>query len=346
MSKYLKIGIYGIWGVFLFLASMEKFGDLFAVGTGFWSVIMLSVAGLCQLLASTAAIGWAVLGYGTLKAKFLPYKLVNNYTVPVVIIVLAFVASSARSSSDGARAQKLGFKDSKEFSIARENHITNTDDYAKFVEEQRVKAAEKKVQDALVAAEKANQDIVKKYISIFDKDKREQAQITISKDLEENAVLTESILTEIKSYPNNSVDRTAGQLTYLDIGVSMKEYMSAIEQSNCWQRLNNSLFPLNEWNKSQFNLLNERFNAMRNGIDMDRIQLGKELQYERDKITMQYFYEKNKYQKSFNECVFSLLSSISNRLSRPDARPAPVTDYIPEGIKCMRKPEGNIKYCY
>lgn len=56
--------------------------------------------------------------------------------------------------------------------------------------------------------------------------------------------------------------------------------------------------------------------------------------------------KKNKYQKSFNECVFSLLSSISNRLSRPDARPAPVTDYIPEGIKCMRKPEGNIKYCY
>ena len=307
---------------------------------------MLSVAGLCQLLASTAAIGWAVLGYGTLKAKFLPYKLVNNYTVPVVIIVLAFVASSARSSSDEARAQKLGFKDSKEFSIARENHITNTDDYAKFVEEQRVKAAEKKVQDALVAAEKANQDIVKKYISIFDEDKREQAKKTISRDLEENSVLTESILTEIKSYPNNSVDRTVGQRTYLDIGVSMKEYMSAIEQSNCRQRLNNSLFPLNEWNKSQFNLLNERFNAMRNGVDMDKIQLGKELQYERDKITMQYFYEKIKYQKSFNECVFSLLSSIPNRLSRPDARPAPVTDYIPEGIKCMRKPEGNIKSCY
>jgi hypothetical protein len=42
VSKYLKIGIYGIWGVFLFLASMEKFGDLFAVGTGFWSVVMLS----------------------------------------------------------------------------------------------------------------------------------------------------------------------------------------------------------------------------------------------------------------------------------------------------------------
>lgn len=78
MSKYLKIGIYGIWGVFLFLASMEKFGDLFAVGNGFWSVIMLMVAGVCQLLASTAAIGWAVLGSGTLKAKYLPYKLVGD----------------------------------------------------------------------------------------------------------------------------------------------------------------------------------------------------------------------------------------------------------------------------
>lgn len=89
MNKFLKIGVYCIWGVFLFLASMEKFGDLFAVGTGFWSVIMLIVAGLCQLLASTAAIGWAVMGSGTLKEKYLPYKFVNNYTVPVLIIGLA-----------------------------------------------------------------------------------------------------------------------------------------------------------------------------------------------------------------------------------------------------------------
>lgn len=158
MSKYFKIGIFGIWGVFLFLASMDKFGDLFAVGTGFWSVVMLSVAGLCQLLASTAAIGWGVLSFGTLRAKYLPYKLVNNYTVPVLIIVLAFVASAARSSSDEARAQKLGFKDGKEFSVARENNISNVDDYAKFAEEQRIKAAEKAAQDAALAAEKAAQD--------------------------------------------------------------------------------------------------------------------------------------------------------------------------------------------
>lgn len=133
---------------------MEKFGDLFAVGTGIWSVVMLSVAGLCQLLASTAAIGWAVLGAGTLRAKYLPYKLVNNYTVTVLIIGLAIVASTARSSSDEVRAQKLGFKDGKEFATARENNITNTADYAKFVEEQRIKAAEKAAQDAALAAEK------------------------------------------------------------------------------------------------------------------------------------------------------------------------------------------------
>jgi hypothetical protein len=142
VSKYLKIGIYGIWGVFLFLASMEKFGDLFAAGTGFWSVVMLSVAGLCQLLASTAAIGWAVLGLGTLKAKYLPYKLVNNYTVPVLIIGLVIAASAARSSSDEARAQKLGFKDGRDF-LARENNITNTTDYAKYLAEQKSKAEAK-----------------------------------------------------------------------------------------------------------------------------------------------------------------------------------------------------------
>lgn len=157
MEKVIKIGIYSIWGLFLCLAAMEKFGDFFSAGTGFWSVVMLSVAGLCQLLASTVAIGWAVLSSASLRAKYLPYKLVNNYTVPVLIIVLAFVASAARSSSDEARAQKLGFKDGKEFSVARENNISNVADYAKFAEEQRIKAAEKAAHDAALAAEKERQ---------------------------------------------------------------------------------------------------------------------------------------------------------------------------------------------
>ncbi|CRY80517.1 hypothetical protein [Yersinia intermedia] len=152
--RVVQLIIYGLWGVFLCLAGIEKFGDFFATGTGFWSVVMLSVAGLCQLLASTAAIGWAVLGLGTLRPKYLPYKFVNNYTVPVMIIVLAVAASAARSSSDEARSQKLGFKDGKEFAIARENNITNVADYAKFEEEQRIKAAEKAAQDAALTTEK------------------------------------------------------------------------------------------------------------------------------------------------------------------------------------------------
>lgn len=150
----MQLIIYGFWGVFLCLAGIEKFGDFFSAGTGFWSVVMLSVAGLCQLLASTAAIAWAVLGSGSLRAKYLPYKLVNNYTVPVLIIVLAFVASTASSSSDEARAQKLGFKDGEEFAIAHENNIANPTDYAKYLTEQKAKAAEKAAHEALIAAEK------------------------------------------------------------------------------------------------------------------------------------------------------------------------------------------------
>lgn len=158
MNKVLKLGIYGVWGVFLCLAALEKLGDFFASGTGFWSVLMLSVAGISQLGAGLIAISWAVLAFGTLKSKYLPYKLVNNYTVPVLIIVLAFVASAARSSSDEARAQKLGFKDGKEFSVARENNISNVADYAKFAEEQRIKAAEKAAQDAVLTAEKERKE--------------------------------------------------------------------------------------------------------------------------------------------------------------------------------------------
>ncbi|MCA5277959.1 hypothetical protein K1S96_09905 [Klebsiella pneumoniae] len=149
--RVVQLVIYGFWGICLFAAAMGKFGDFFTAGTGFWSVVMLFVAGLCQLLASIASIVWAFYGTGNLRAKYLPYKFVNNYTVPVLIIVLALVANAARSSSDEARAHKLGFKDGKEFATARENNITNVADYAKFAEEQRVKAAEKASQDAVLA---------------------------------------------------------------------------------------------------------------------------------------------------------------------------------------------------
>jgi hypothetical protein len=349
VNKFLKIGIYGIWGVFLFLASMEKFGDLFAAGTGFSSVVMLTAAGLCQLVACVIAIGWVVLGSGTLKAKYLPYKIVNNYTVPVLIIVLAFVASAARSSSDEARAQKLGFKDGKEFSVARENNITNVADYAKFVDEQRVKEVEKAAHDALVAAEKAEQDKVAKYMAIFsDADRKERAQKLISTDLKENPKLTEKILNEIASYSNDSVERSASENEYLDYGVSDKVYMSAIENSNCRQTYKYRLSPLNEWQKTQHQLLKERSDATNWDLldESQRKHERKEIAYEHDRVTMAYFKEQNVVQKSFNECVFNLLSTIPDRLSRPKATPSPVIDYMSEGIKCMRKPEGTLDLCY
>lgn len=154
MKKVLTRGIYGVWGILLCLAAVEKFGDFFASGTGFWSVVVLFAAGVCQLAAALIATSWVVLSFGNLKEKYLPYKFVNNYTVPALIIGLAVVASIARSSSDEFRAQKLGFKDGKEFATAREHNITNTADYAKFEEEQRVKVAEKAAEDALLAAEK------------------------------------------------------------------------------------------------------------------------------------------------------------------------------------------------
>ena len=336
MSKYLKIGIYGIWGVFLFLASMEKFGDLFAVGTGFWSVVMLSVAGLCQLLASTAAIGWAVLGLGTLRAEYLPYKLVNNYTVPVLIIVLAFVASAARSSSDESRAQKLGFKDGKDFSIARENNITNVADYAKFVEEQKVIKAEKAAQDALAAADKAEQDKVAKYVAIFsDAGRKERAQELISKDLKENTELTKKILDEIASYSNDSVERDVAEMDYLDYGVSLKLYDLAIDKSNCRQELKNQLAPYTAWKDSQ---------DWRPFSEFPKSMLKQEM-YRRDIVNADYSKKKTELENIFRECVFSLINQ-TNHLSRPNAKPVIQEAYFSEKLQCVQKNGGDYNACY
>ncbi|WAT08862.1 hypothetical protein [Rouxiella badensis] len=165
MSKFVKVAIYGIWGLFLFFASIDNFGDYLGAGNDLWSVIMLTVAGGCQLVAALIAISWAVLAFGTIKSKYLPYKLINNYTVPLLIIGLIVVASFALSLSDEHRAEKLGFKDGEEFSIARENNIENVADYVKFKKdieikekEEKIKEKEKAAHDALLAADKEQKE--------------------------------------------------------------------------------------------------------------------------------------------------------------------------------------------
>lgn len=105
------------------------------------------------------------------------------------------------------------------------------------------------------------------------------------------------ILKEIVSYNEDSVERTVSESGYIQYWISNKEYMSAIENSNCRQNLKYNLYPLNEWKKSQYEILRERFNSIRNGVYTvtanDKQRLDKEMRYERHKIDMQYFKEKN-----------------------------------------------------
>ncbi|MCW2478133.1 hypothetical protein J5224_03270 [Candidatus Symbiopectobacterium sp. NZEC135] len=150
MKKAAWVVLYSLWGLFLILAGVEKFGDVAAAGSGTWSVLALSVSGIFQLLAAIVALCWAVLGIGSLKEKYLPYRFINHYTVPVLIISLALIGSIARSSSDEARAQNLGFKNGSELAAARQNNITNSAEYAKFVND-------KQLHEARIAAEKEQQ---------------------------------------------------------------------------------------------------------------------------------------------------------------------------------------------
>lgn len=332
--RVVQLVIYGFWGICLFAAAMGKFGDFFTAGTGFWSVVMLFVAGLCQLLASIASIVWAFYGTGNLRAKYLPYKFVNNYTVPVLIIVLALVANAARSSSDEARAHKLGFKDGKEFATARENNITNVADYAKFAEEQRIKAAEKDEQDKI-------SKMVAEYAAIFS-DSDEKVPELIKKDLKENPELTQQILKEITSY-TDSVDRTVSKLDYIKYGVSHRQYMSAIEHSDCRINYSNSMFSIDEYYKAQRKMREEMY--INTNWDMMPPIERKQFLYDGERLTMAYFKEQAPVQEKFNACVFNLLKKIP-QLSRPNARPNIVSEVIPAKVKCVRENGGNVDMCY
>lgn len=157
----------------------------------------------------------------------------------------------------------------------------------------------------------------------------------IKNDLNEDKDLTIKILNEINTYSDES-DRTLAKSNYINYGVSMKEYLSAIEGTNCRDdfKYEENLYR---------NANNSHFEIALSDIPKSMYKL--EL-HKRDLANFNFNKNYREIQNKFNICIFKVIPKIAH-LSRPKAKPLYIKKAIlPSRLKCMRENNQNIDLCY
>lgn len=166
----------------------------------------------------------------------------------------------------------------------------------------------------------------------------------IQKDLKENPELTRKILRDISSYKEESGERSIAEKDYIDDGISFRDKMAAIENSNCRQEFNSQLAPYKSWYDADVQrriIFNKSYQPT---SDLSRDLIRQEM-YRRDIVNNEYLIHHTDLLNIFGKCTFSLRDSIPH-LSRPEAKPNVLKHYIPEQLECVKKNGGDYNACY
>lgn len=330
--------VYSLWGLITLIFGLGTYKEISEPGMGFWSGTLTIISATFMTLVALLALFWAIISMDRIKNRLLPkpkYKFVNNYTVPCLLILLVSISNTLGSSASAMQGKELGFLSEAEFSDAKRNNIFDTNEYSKYLVEKEAKDKADEERRIVVKAEEDRAAAVETAVLLFDAEKREQLRHLISTDFKEHPELTQQILSEIAAYDKLSVERTSAEMAYIDEGVSNKAYMRAIDGSNCRQEMKSNLAPYKAWFDSH---------DWRPLSEYPDYAVKQEM-FQRDRVNYEYLRNKNKVDNIFNKCVFSLIQKIPH-LSRADAKPKIIEEYIPPALKCVQKNGGDYNICY
>lgn len=338
MKKRMQVLAYSLWGLITLIFGLGTYKEIYEPGIGFWSGTLTIISATFMTLVALLSLSWAILSINSIRDKLLPtqkYRLINNYTVPCLLILLVSISNTLGSSASAMQGKELGFLSEEEFSDAKRNKIFDKDEYSTYLVEKGKADEARRIE---VKAEEDRTAAVNSAVQLFDAEKREQVKHLISKDLNEHPELTQQILNEIAAYDELSVERTSAVMSYIDNGVSDKAYMRAIEDSNCRQEMKSNLALYKAW----FDAQSQHWRPLTEYPDY----MVKQEMYQRDLANFEYLRNKTKVENTFMECIFSLTRNIPH-LSRVDAKPnIRGTEYFPEGLQCVQKNGGDYNSCY
>lgn len=341
MKKRMQALVYSLWGLVTLIFGLGTYKEIYEPGMGFWSSTLTIISATFMTLVALLALSWALLSMERIRNRLLPhpkYKFVNNYTVPCLLILLVSISNTLGSSASAIQGKELGFLSEAEFYDAKRNKIFDTNEYSKYLVEKEEKNKADEERRVVVKAEEERATKIEAAVQLFDVEKREQVKKLIIKDLKEHPGLTQQILNEIAAYDKLSMERTSAERTYIDDGVSHKEYMKAIDDSNCRQEMKSNLAPY----KALFDAQSKNWRPFAEYPDY----MVKQEMYQRDLANVEYLRNKTKVDNIFMQCIFPLMQNIPH-LSRADSKPKVMdAEYFPESLQCVQRNGGDYNTCY
>ncbi|UAN48168.1 hypothetical protein KGP17_11870 [Serratia sp. JSRIV001] len=140
--QIIQVVLYNFFGLVAIIYSIATIHELSGQGIKMWSATFLVLSSIVTVFVGILSIGWASLAFQKVQDKVISVKrlkCLNNYTVPVLFIVLLYIGNAFNSYADSMQAKELGFNSEKDFSEAKRNNIYNVDDYSKFALDKKVK---------------------------------------------------------------------------------------------------------------------------------------------------------------------------------------------------------------
>lgn len=254
-----QLFLYALIGLIICIRSLYAFTEISSPGVDFLTGVLIVIFAMLSFLVGLLCIAWALMIYPKVKEKLpsiVNHKLFNNYTTPVVLIIIMAASNFIESIANSKQSKVLGFSNESDFKDAKRNNIYSTEEYSKYL-------ANKK------AIEAKNEEDTNEKERIESEKKSEKDRIANLDKMNEEA--KNHIESKLNSLDKKSVDYRTSKFVYEKYGVWYGDLDSVTKQycSSEFDKLKrahqHSKEAINNWNQVSDSLRNSGIDPFTGG---------------------------------------------------------------------------------
>lgn len=218
-----QLFLYALIGLVICIHSLYAFTEIASPGVDFLIGVLSVISAMLLFFVGLLCIVWALMIYPSVKAK-LPsitsHKIINNYTMPVVLIIIVTASNSIESIADSKQSKALGFSTENDFKDAKRNNIYSTEEYSAYLVNKKAKEEKEKTtkQEENKPSETLYTIVVENSLS------SPQNNIDITVSFDKRNPFDMSVLKEIEAYSGKSFKRDRAAMIFRDYGVRLSDF--------------------------------------------------------------------------------------------------------------------------
>lgn len=218
-----QLFLYALIGLIICIRSLYAFTEISSPGVDFFTGVLIVIFAMLSFLVGLLCIAWALMIYPKVKEKLpsiVNHKLLNNYTTPVVLIIIMSASNSIESIADSKQSTTLGFSAQSHFKDAKRNNIYSPEEYSAYLVNKKAKEEKEKTtkQEENKPSETLYTIVVENSLS------SPQNNIDITVSFDKKSPFDMSVLKEIEAYSGKSFKRDRAAMIFRDYGVRLSDF--------------------------------------------------------------------------------------------------------------------------